>query len=131
MGHRTDGPPQNHHSFSFPEKPYARQLKRGALALRDFFVMPLTLPIPIFEKISLRGALEKSVKLWVLHKNDFLCNTRFLSNFSRAPCRDIFSKIGMGNVRGITKNVPNLQVYEHTPATPTTLSIKVVIVVLY
>ena len=68
--------------------------------LGTFFVMPLTLPIPIFEKISLRGALEKSVKLWVLHKNDFLCNTRFLSNFSRAPCRDIFSKIGMDNVRG-------------------------------
>ena len=37
MGHRTDGPPQNHPSFSFPEKPYARQLKRGALALRDFY----------------------------------------------------------------------------------------------
>ena len=47
--------------------------------LGTFFVMPLTLPIPIFEKISLRGALEKSVKLWVLHKNYFLCNTRFLS----------------------------------------------------
>ena len=38
--------------------------------LGTFFVMPLTLPIPIFEKLSLRGALEKSVKLWVLHKND-------------------------------------------------------------
>ena len=35
----------------------------------------------------------------------------------RAPCRDIFSKIGMGNVRGITKNVPKLQIYEHTPVT--------------
>ena len=35
----------------------------------------------------------------------------------------------MGNVKGITKNIPNLQVYKHTPATPTTLSIKVVIVV--
>ena len=67
---------------------------------------------------------------FTVHKNDFLCNTRFLSNFPRTHCRDIFSKIGMGNVRGITKNVPNLQVYEHTPATPTTLSIKVVIVVL-
>ena len=69
--------------------------------------------------------MEKSVKLWVLHKNDFL------SNFSRAPRRDIFSEIGVDNVRDITKYVPNLQVYEHTPATPTTLSIKVVIVVLY
>ena len=67
----------------------------------------------------------------VLHKKSFLCNTQSLTDFSRAPRRDIFSKIGMGNVRGITKNVPNLQVYEHTPATPTTLSIKVVIVVLY
>ena len=92
--------------------------------------MPLTLPIPILEKISLREALKKSVKLWVLHKNYFLCNSRFLSIFSRAPSRDIFSKIGMGNVRGI-KNVPNLQVYEHTPVTPKTLSFKVVILVLY
>ena len=32
--------------------------------------MPLTLPIPIYEKISLRGALKKCVKPWVLlHKN--------------------------------------------------------------
>ena len=37
----------------------------------------------------------------------------------------------MGNFRGITKNVPKLQVYEHTPALPTTQSIKVVIVVAY
>ena len=96
-----------------------------------FFVMPLTLPMPIFEKISLQGALEKFDKNRVLHKKSFLCNTQSLTDFSRAPRRDIFSKIGMGNVRGITKNVPNLQVYEHTPATPTTLSIKVVIVVLY
>ena len=66
-----------------------------------------------------------------LHKKSFLCNTQFLSIFSRAPCRDIFSKIGIGNVRGVTKNVPNFQVYEPTPATPTTPSIKVVIVVLY
>ena len=82
--------------------------------LGTFFVMPLTLPIPIFEKISLQGSLEKLDKIRVLlHK------------------KSLFSKIGMANVRGITKNVPNLQVYEHTPATPTTLSIKVVIVVLY
>ena len=32
-------------------------------------------------------------------------------------------------VSGKTKNIPNLQVNEHTPATPTTLSFKVVIVV--
>ena len=99
--------------------------------LGRFFVMPLTLPMPIFEKISLQGALEKFDKNRVLHKKSFLCNTRFLSNFYRAPYRDNFSKIGMGNVRGITKNVPNLQVYEHTPETPTTPSIKVVKVVLY
>ena len=86
--------------------------------------MPLTLPaMPIFEKMSLHGALEKFDKNRVLHKKSFLCYTQSLTDFSRAPRRDIFSKIGMGNVRGITKNVPNLQVYEHTPATPTTLSI--------
>ena len=38
----------------------------------------------------------------VLHKKSFLCNTQSLTDFSRAPHRDIFSKIGMGNVRGIT-----------------------------
>ena len=75
--------------------------------------------------------LKKFVKNWVLHKKSFLCNTQSLTDFSRAPRRDIFSKIGMGNVRGITKNDPNLQVYEHNPVTPTTLSIKVVIVVFY
>ena len=46
--------------------------------------------------------MEKSAKLWALHKNDFLCDTRF--------CQ-IFSKIGMDNVKGITNYVPNLQVY--------------------
>ena len=93
-----------------------------------FLVMPLTLPMLIFEK-----------KIWRAVENlsnfgyhiIFLCNTPFLSNFSRALSRDIFLKIGMDNVRDITKYVPNLQVYEHTHATPTTLSIKVVIVALY
>ena len=33
-----------------------------------------------------------------------------------------FSKIGMSNVSGITKNVPNLQVHKYTPVTLTTLS---------
>ena len=35
--------------------------------LGTFFVMPLTLPMPIFEKISLRGALEKFGKNLVLN----------------------------------------------------------------
>ena len=65
------------------------------------------------------------------NKKSISCNTQRLTDFSRALRKDIFSKIGMGKVRGITKNVPNLQVYEPPPATPTTLSIKVVIVVLY
>ena len=87
---------------------------------------------PDITHANLQGALEKFDKNRILHKKSFLCNTQSLTDFSRAPRRDIFfSKIGMGNVRGITKNVPNLQVYEHTPATPTTLSLKVVIVVLY
>ena len=85
--------------------------------------------MPIFEKISLHGALEKFDKNRVLNKKLFLCNTQ-----NSGARRDVFSKIGIGgigNVRGIIKNVPNLQVYDHTPATPTILSIKVVIVVLY
>ena len=99
--------------------------------LGTFFVMPLTLPMPIFEKISLQGALEKFDKNQVLHKKSFLCNTQSLTDFARAPRRDIFSKIGKSNVRqGHNKKCPQ-QVYEHTPATPTTLTIKVVIVVLY
>ena len=53
----------------------------------------------------------------------------FCQIFPELPTEIFFTKIGMGNVRGITKNVPNLQVYEQTPVTPTTLSIKVVIVV--
>ena len=62
--------------------------------LGTFFVMPLTLPIPIFEKISLRGALEKSVKLWVLHKNDFLCNiTDFCQIFPELPAEIFFRKL--------------------------------------
>ena len=55
----------------------------------------------------------------------------FCQIFLELPAKIFFSKIGVSNVRGMTKNVLNLQVYEHTPATPTTLSIKVVIVVLY
>ena len=39
--------------------------------LRTFFVMPLILPMPIFEKISLVGALEKFDKYRVLHKKSF------------------------------------------------------------
>ena len=65
--------------------------------LGTFFVMPLTLPaMPIFEKMSLHGALEKFDKNRVLHKKSFLCYTQRLTDFSRAPRRDIFSKIGMG-----------------------------------
>ena len=44
--------------------------------LGTFFVMPLKLPtMPIFEKISLRGGLEKFDKNRVVHKKSFLCNT--------------------------------------------------------
>ena len=78
--------------------------------------------------------LEISVKFWVFHKNDFyVVIPDFCQIFPELPAQIFFSKISMGNVRarGIIKNIPNLQVYEHTPATPTTLSIKVVIVVLY
>ena len=58
-------------------------------------------------------------------------NTQILTDFSTVLRREFFSKIGMGNVRGIIKNAPNLQVHEHIPATPTTLSIKVVPVCTY
>ena len=85
--------------------------------------MPLTLPMPIFEKISLQGGLEKFDKNRVLHKKSFLCKTQSLTDFFTVLRRDIFSKIGMGNVKGITKIVPNLQVYEHTPATPISNSV--------
>ena len=84
--------------------------------------------MPIFEKNI--SALEKIDKNRVLHiKGHFYVhNTQSLTHFSSAPHRNIFSEIGM---RVMSKNIPNLQVYEHPPATPTTLSIKVVIVVLY
>ena len=61
--------------------------------LGTFFVMPLTLLLPIFEKISLRGALAKSVKLWVLHKNDFLCITPFCQIFPELPAEIFFRKL--------------------------------------
>ena len=53
--------------------------------------------------------------------------------FSRAVQIDFFPKFGMGNVSDLAKTVLNLQVCGFTPATPRTLSIKVVnvIVVLY
>ena len=42
----------------------------------------------------------------------------FCQIFPELPADIFFSKIGIGNVRGITKNVLNLQVYEHTHALP-------------
>ena len=86
-----------------------------------FFVMTLTLPMPIFEKMSLQEALEKFDKNWVYHKKSFLCDTQSLTDFYRAHHRNIFSKIGMGNVRRMSKKCPQLT----SIRTPTTLSIKV------
>ena len=63
--------------------------------LGTFFVMPLTLHMPILEKISLQGALERFEKNRVLHKKSCLGNTKSLTDFSRAPRRDILSKIGI------------------------------------
>ena len=79
--------------------------------LGTFFVMPLTLPaMPIFEKMSLHGALEKFDKNRVLHKKPFLCNTQSLTDFSRAPYRNIFSKIAMGNAyKYMNTTLPRLQ----------------------
>ena len=59
----------------------------------------------------------------VKHYNDFLCYTRFCQIFPEIPV-EIFFK------NWHNKKCPNLQVYEHTPAKPTTPSIKVVIVML-
>ena len=88
----------------------------------QFFYAP-TLPIPIFEQNYLQGAPEKFDKNWVLiHKKSFLCYTQSLTIFPKLPIENFLTKIGMVNIRGITKDGPNLQVYDQTPATPTTPS---------
>ena len=99
--------------------------------LGTFFVMLLTLITHAnFRKKYLCKELWKNLtKIGCYIKSHFYVhNTQSLTHFSSAPHRNIFSEIGM---RVMSKNIPNLQVYEHPPATPTTLSIKVVIVVLY
>ena len=44
---------------------------------------------------------------------------------------DFLLKIGIRRAKGITKNLPNLEVCELSPATTTTIFINAVIVVLY
>ena len=63
-----------------------------------------------FSKKNLRRAVEKTVKLWVLHKNDFLCNTRFLSNFPELPAEIFFRKLAwvMSGRQGHNKKYPQL-----------------------
>ena len=54
----------------------------------------------------------------------------FCQIFPELPAEIFFRKLAWV-CQGHNKKVPKLQVYEHPPATLTTLSIKVVIVVLY
>ena len=61
----------------------------------DVFVYTLGLSMPIFKKKSPWRFLGKSSKLWVLHKNDFLCNTQSSELFPRNLCEDFFLKISI------------------------------------
>ena len=76
----------------------------------DVFVYTLGLSMPIFKKKCSRRFLGKCSKLWVLHKNDFLCNTQSLELFPRNHREDFFLKIGILSPKVYTKNVPNIEV---------------------
>ena len=76
----------------------------------DFFVYTLALCMPIFKKKSPLKRLGKSYKLWVLHKNSFLCNTQSLELFPRNLREDFFLKIGILSPKVYIKNIPNVEV---------------------
>ena len=107
------------------------RMKSHTSMLEMFFVYTLALCTPIFKKKSPLKRLGKSYKLWVLHKNSFLCNTQSLELFPRNLREDFFLKIGILIPKVYTKNVPNIDVCNFIPAPLRTLSIKQVIVVLY
>ena len=71
-----------------------------------------------------RGMSETS------HCSDFTIMEFLRHSTARVGC-DFLLKISVLRAKGISKNVPNLEVCEHTPVPPITRSIKVVIVVLY
>ena len=81
-------------------------MKSHTSMLGTFFVYTLGLSMPIFKKKSLRRFLGKSSKLWVLHKNDFLCNTQSLELFPRNLREDFFLKIGILSPKVYTKIRP-------------------------
>ena len=107
------------------------RIKLHTSMLGTFFVYTLGLSMPIFKKKSLQRFLGKSSKLWVLHKNDFLCNTQSLELFPRNLRKDFFLKIGILSPKVYTKNVPNIEVCDFIPGPSTASPIKQVIVVLY
>ena len=66
-------------------------IKLQASKLGTFFLYTLGLSMLIFKKKSsprFRG-------IWILHKNDFLCNTQSLEQFPRNLCGDFFLKISI------------------------------------
>ena len=60
--------------------------------IKTFFEYTLGLSMPIFKKKSPQRFLGKSSKLWVLHKNSFLCNTHSLELFPRNLHKDFQQK---------------------------------------
>ena len=107
------------------------RMKSHTSMLEMFFVYTLALCTPIFKKKSPLKRLGKSYKLWVLHKNSFLCNTQSLELFPRNLREDFFLKIGILRAKVYTKNVPNIDECDFIPAPLRNLSIKQAIVVLY
>ena len=106
-------------------------IKLHASKLGTFFVYTLGLSMLIFKKKSSPRFLGKSSELWVLHKNDFLCNTQSLELFPRRFRRDFFLKIGIHRAKVYTKRVPNIEVCDFIPGSSRTSPIQQVIVVLY
>ena len=84
-----------------------------------FFAMPLALHMSIFKKKSARIFLEEIVKLSI----EVICYNRKFDNFLK-------EYPGICSAKGIAKNIPNSEVFHYAQAPPTTLSIKVVIVIL-
>ena len=95
-------------------------MKLHTSMLGTFFVYTLGLSMPIFKKKSSWRFLGKSSKLWVLHKNDFLCNTQSLELFPRRFRRDFFLKIGIHRAKVYTKKVPNIEVCDFIPGSSRT-----------
>ena len=81
------------------------RMKFHTSMLGTFFVYTLGPSMPI----SSRRFLGKSSKLWVLHKNEFLCSTQSLKLFPRNLREDFFLKIGILSPKVYSKNVPNIE----------------------